>query len=57
MTTGVWTWWRDGNEMLVGWMLRNSFADDIPICTVHEARDATRLVDELTRLDARPIGG
>jgi hypothetical protein len=55
--TGQWAWWRDGAKVVVGWMLPNSFADDIPICTVRDTRDAGLLVDLLSDLEAQPVGG
>ena len=55
MNTGCWTWWRDGDRTVVGWMPVDQFASDEPICTVKDARDAGLLVDVLTDIEAEPI--
>lgn len=55
MTSGTWSWWRDGDRVTVGWMPVESFGEDHPICTVKDARDAGLLVDVLTDIGAEPV--
>jgi hypothetical protein len=54
---GQWSWWRDGNRTVVGWMRAEPFGQDFPICTVRDSRDAGLVVDLLTHLEAEPVIG
>jgi hypothetical protein len=53
---GQWTWWRNDERTVVGWLSAETFAQaDIPICTVGDARDAQLLVGVLDALNAEPV--
>lgn len=54
-TNGQWSWWRNGNRIVVGWMPSAQFGEDAPICTVRDARDAQLLVGTLDSLEAEPV--
>lgn len=56
MTGGAWAWWREGELFVVGWLRPEQFSDnDIPVCTVHDPRDAGLVVSVLTDLEAEPV--
>jgi hypothetical protein len=52
---GIWSWWADREQIVVGPLSTEAFAEDVPVVAVRDSRDAQLLVAVLDYLDAKAV--